>query len=151
LCRAGGATPQPDATNSQKDEIHEILFTPMTEPFHISRARPREALFPSFFGAGFECSTHMNREGRQDLVAQTQHDRFLCDDYARIEALGLLTVREGVPWHHVARAELGGGFDFSTVDQIIDAAQEFGLTIIWDLFHYGYPDHLDPFSERFIG
>jgi len=114
------------------------------------RGRPRPALFPSFFGAGFECSRHTNEHGRQDLVQQTQHDRFLCDDYARIAALNLLTVREGVPWHQIARPELGDQFDFGPVDPLIEAAGEFGLTMIWDLFHYGYPDHLDPFSEDFV-
>lgn len=114
------------------------------------RGRPRTALFPSFFGAGFECSTHMDAQGRQDLVCHTQHDRFLCDDYARIAALGLLTVREGIPWHCIARAELNGRFDFRPVDPLIEAAGEFGMTVIWDLFHYGYPDHLDPMTDEFV-
>ena len=36
--------------------------------------RPR--LFDSFFGAGFECSSHRRRDGHQlDLIAATGHDR----------------------------------------------------------------------------
>ncbi|HEX2185628.1 MAG TPA: beta-glucosidase, partial [Chloroflexota bacterium] len=63
----------------------------MAEPTH---------LFPSFFLAGFECSTHVNRRGeRQDLTRLTQHDRFLDDDYARVRALGIRAIREGVPWY----------------------------------------------------
>ena len=31
-----------------------------------------------------------------------------------------------------------------------EAAQKTGIQIIWDLFHYGFPDDLDIFSEEFI-
>jgi beta-glucosidase/6-phospho-beta-glucosidase/beta-galactosidase len=124
------------------------MTTSIHTPIHLKNALPRTALFPSFFGAGFECSMHVDRNGRQDLVGRTQHDRFLCDDYARIAALGLLTVREGVPWYRVAQR--GTGFDFAPVVPFVDAAREFGMTVIWDLFHYGYPDHLDPFGEQFL-
>ena len=107
-------------------------------------------IFPTFFGAGFECSAHVDANGRQDLVRRTQHDVQLCEDYARIASLGLLTVREGVPWHRIARPELNGAFDFEPVAPFIDGAQDFGMTVIWDLFHYGYPDNLDPFSDQFV-
>lgn len=105
-------------------------------------------LFPTFFGAGFECSAHRDKNGRQDLVRRTQHDDQLCEDYARIASLGLMTVREGVPWHRIARPD--GTFDFEPVGPFVDAARDFGMTVIWDLFHYGYPDHLDPFSDEFV-
>ena len=107
-------------------------------------------LFPTFFGAGFECSAHVDKHGRQDMVRRTQHDEELCGDYARIASLGLMTVREGVPWHRIARPELNGAFDFEPVAEFVDAARDFGMTVIWDLFHYGYPEHLDPFSDEFV-
>jgi beta-glucosidase/6-phospho-beta-glucosidase/beta-galactosidase len=90
----------------------------------------------------------VDKDGRQDLVRRTQHDVELCEDYARIASLGLLTVREGVPWHRIARPD--GTFDFEPVTPFVDAARDFGMTVIWDLFHYGYPEHLDPFSDRFV-
>jgi beta-glucosidase/6-phospho-beta-glucosidase/beta-galactosidase len=105
-------------------------------------------LFPSFFLAGFECSTHVNQRGeRQDLVKITQHDRFLCEDYQRVASLAMGAVREGVPWYRIDRK---GRYDFRPVAPYIEAAQDFGLTGIWDLFHYGFPTYLNPFSDEFV-
>jgi beta-glucosidase/6-phospho-beta-glucosidase/beta-galactosidase len=110
--------------------------------------RRHVALFPSFFQAGFESSTHVNRRGeRQDLTKLTQHDRFLAEDYQRVKSLGLLTVREGVPWYRVDRK---GRYNFRPVAPFIDEGLRQGLTQIWDLFHYGFPTYLDPFSPDFV-
>jgi beta-glucosidase/6-phospho-beta-glucosidase/beta-galactosidase len=35
------------------------------------------------------------------------------------------------------------------LDPFIEAMQATKITPIWDLFHYGYPDDLDPFSDTF--
>jgi beta-glucosidase/6-phospho-beta-glucosidase/beta-galactosidase len=111
--------------------------------------RSNDALFPSYILAGFECSTHVNRRGaREDMVRSTQHDRFLEEDYSRLQALGILGVRESVPWYRIDR---GGRFDFRPVAPFVDAGQRYGLTQIWDLFHYGFPPHLDPFEPDFAG
>ena len=122
---------------------------PHAAPAGRGRRAPRpRALFPSFFHAGFECSTHVNRRGeRQDLVRLTQHDRFLDADYARLVPLGLLTVREGVPWYRIDR---NGRYDFRPIAPFIEAGLRRGLTQIWDLFHFGFPPYLDPFSDDFI-
>jgi beta-glucosidase/6-phospho-beta-glucosidase/beta-galactosidase len=105
-------------------------------------------LFPSFFLAGFECSTHVNRRGeRQDMTRLTQHDRFLDDDYARVRAMGIRAIREGVPWYRIDRK---GRFDFRPVAPFVEAGQRHGLTQIWDLFHYGFPSYLDPFEADFV-
>ncbi|MGH2351052.1 MAG: family 1 glycosylhydrolase [Chloroflexota bacterium] len=114
----------------------------------------RTELFPSTFLAGFECSTHVNRRGeRQDLVRLTQHDRMLDEDYAQLRALGILGVRESVPWYRIDRPGRFGRpsrFDFRPVGPFVDAGQRYGLTQIWDLFHYGFPDYLDPFGSEFV-
>ena len=69
-------------------------------------------LFPSFFGAGFECSTHQLRDRpRLDLLAATGHDRFLQADYARLLDYGIRTVREGIRWHLIESSP--GHFDWS--------------------------------------
>jgi beta-glucosidase/6-phospho-beta-glucosidase/beta-galactosidase len=120
----------------------EAVHTPQTAQ------RPREVLFPEFLLAGYECSTHVNRRGeRQDLVSMTQHDRFLEEDYSRLSGHGFRTVREGVPWYRIDR---GGRYDFRPVAPFVDAGMRHGLTQIWDLFHYGFPTHLDPFREDFV-
>src|SRR6185369_1097777 len=60
------------------------------------------SLFRSAFMGGFECSTHVRRDGRRlDLIASTRHDRFAAEDYARLARAGLLAARDGVRWHLV--------------------------------------------------
>jgi beta-glucosidase/6-phospho-beta-glucosidase/beta-galactosidase len=76
----------------------------------------------------------------------TQHDRMLCEDYGRVASLGLVTVREGVPWYRIDRQ---GRYDFRPVAPLLDAGLELGLTQIWDLFHYGFPTYLNPFDDDF--
>jgi beta-glucosidase/6-phospho-beta-glucosidase/beta-galactosidase len=36
------------------------------------------------------------------------------------------------------------------VRPFIDAAQRHEIDVIWDLFHYGYPEDLDPFGDEFV-
>jgi beta-glucosidase/6-phospho-beta-glucosidase/beta-galactosidase len=108
-------------------------------------------IFPTFFLSGFECSTfHWQHQGRRDLIAETQHDRHVQEDYAMLRSLGIAVAREGIPWPLVER---GGQFDFSRLDPVIEAMNRSQIMPIWDLCHYGYPDDLDPqapdFAERF--
>jgi hypothetical protein len=106
------------------------------------------SLFPSFFLAGFECATPMNRHGqRVDTLAATEHDRWVWEDYRALQRVGLQAVREGVRWNLIDRR---GHYDFRSLRPFLDATQELGVVPIWDLFHYGYPEDLDPFSEAFV-
>jgi hypothetical protein len=105
-------------------------------------------LFPSPFLAGFECSTPINSHGeRIDQIEATQHERFVEYDYALLRRHGLRAVREGVRWHRVDR---GGRYDMQSLQPFVEAARRSDLVPIWDLFHYGYPDGLDPFSAEFV-
>jgi len=105
-------------------------------------------LFRSFMMGGFECSTHMLRSGRRlDLVSSTRHDVFAREDYERMQAIGMRTARDGVRWHVVEPTP--GQYDFSSVTPMIQAALETGTQVIWDLLHFGWPDHIDPLSEWF--
>jgi beta-glucosidase/6-phospho-beta-glucosidase/beta-galactosidase len=107
------------------------------------------SLFKSFFMGGFECSTHHTRSGRRlDLVASTGHDQFVASDYKRLQEQGILTVREGIRWHLIEPTP--GDYDFSTVLPIVRAANQMGVQVIWDLFHYGWPDDIDIFSPEFV-
>ena len=106
-----------------------------------------EAIFPTFFMTGFECSTFIwkDRE-RKDYIAATGHDRHLKQDYAAAMDLGIGVVREAIRWPTV---DLGDGrYDWSSVKAVQDAATECKITPIWDLCHYGLPDGCDPFSRQ---
>lgn len=105
-------------------------------------------MFKSFFQAGFEGTTGYNRHGQWiDQIAATEHDRWADEDYARLRDLGILTVRESVRWPYVDRNNCR--YDFSSVDPFLAASERHGIEIIHDLFHFGYPGHIDLFSETF--
>lgn len=105
-------------------------------------------MFDSFFLAGFECTTGYNRFNNWiDQVQATQHDRFIDQDYQLVASTGISAVREGVRWPIVDHK---GSYDFSTLQRTLDAANKNGLQVIHDLFHFGYPSDLDPFSEDFV-
>lgn len=100
---------------------------------------------------GFECSTHRSRhrhDRRLDLIAATRHDEFAEADYERMLSMGMKTARDGVRWHLIEREPFR--YDFSSLKAQARAARQTGIEIIWDLFHYGYPDDLDIFSEEFL-
>jgi beta-glucosidase/6-phospho-beta-glucosidase/beta-galactosidase len=115
----------------------------------MSGVPPGDHLFRSFFQAGFECSTHKLRNGKRlDLVESTAHDRFARQDFERLRGFGVCTAREGVRWHKVLLEN--GEFDFSSVHSIIEAARSEGIQIIWDLFHFGWPDRYSIFSGEWL-
>jgi beta-glucosidase/6-phospho-beta-glucosidase/beta-galactosidase len=108
--------------------------------------------FKSLLMGGFECSDHINRSGqRVDMLRETGHLEHVREDYRSLSELGIKTVREGICW---SKAECGScRYDFSGVFSRIQAANEFGMQVIWDICHFGYPDDLMPthpkFPERF--
>ena len=105
--------------------------------------------FKSFFMGGFECSTHRDGRGRRlDLIASTRHDEFAKADYSRLRDLNIHTCRDGLRWHLIEREPFK--YDFDSLRLQIDAVKETGIEVVWDLFHYGYPDDLDIFSDDFI-
>jgi beta-glucosidase/6-phospho-beta-glucosidase/beta-galactosidase len=120
----------------------------------MKKEMPFEALpqgpdFPSFFAGGFECSTHVRRSGqRLDLVEATAHDRFADADYLRLQREGLGVAREGVRWHRVEASP--GKYDFRSVLPIVRAARKTGTRVLWDLCHFGWPDHLDLFQPEYV-
>lgn len=98
---------------------------------------------------GFECSTHRDACGRRlDLIASTRHDEFAVQDYSRLMDAGMLTARDGLRWHLIEKEP--SVYDFSSLEQQVRAARETGIQVIWDYFHYGYPDDLDIFSPEFV-
>lgn len=104
-------------------------------------------MFRSFYLAGFECATGYNRHGEWiDQVAATEHDLHVDDDYRRLVDVGIHAVREAIRWPLVDR---GGRYDFASVEPFAQAARRHGFDVVWDLFHFGYPDDVDPFSTQF--
>ena len=107
------------------------------------------SLFNSFFIAGFECSSHLRRDGqRLDLLASTEHDARAIDDYLLMARHGMLTVRDGVRWHLVETHSRQ--YDLSSFLPMLSAAHSTGTQVIWDLLHYGWPSFLDIWDESFV-
>jgi beta-glucosidase/6-phospho-beta-glucosidase/beta-galactosidase len=81
------------------------------------------------------------------MIDATCHDRFAAADYQRLVNIGINTARDGLRWHLIETTP--GRFDFSSVREQMDAAENLGVQVIWDLFHYGYPEDIDIFSAEF--
>lgn len=62
--------------------------------------------------------------------------------------IGMRTAREGIRWHLI-EAE-SNCYDFATVLPFLEISQRMGIQVIWDLLHFGWPDHIDVFSPRFV-
>jgi len=104
-------------------------------------------MFKSFFFAGFEGTTGYNERGEWvDQIAATHHDRHANEDYKRLRDVGIFAAREAVRWPLVDQRD---HYDFSSVDPFLEASRRNGIEVIWDLFHYGFPAHIDLFSEEF--
>ena len=122
-----------------------------------SRALTDGLIFKSFWIGGFECSTHRlpRRKAlgrfagqRLDLIAATRHDEFAEQDYARLQGAGIRTVRDGVRWHLIEKTL--SRYDFSSLVPMLRAAHETQTQVIWDLFHYGWPDGLNIWGTAFV-
>ena len=108
-----------------------------------------DSLFNSFWMGGFECATHRRHDGKRlDCIASTRHDELARQDYERLQNLGIQTARDGVRWY-LCEPRIGF-YDWSSVLNQIRASRETGTQIIWDLFHYGWPDDLNIFSPLFV-
>jgi len=105
--------------------------------------------FRSFIIGGFECSTHRLPTGKRlDLLHSTRHDELAASDYRLLQRYGILTARDGLRWHLIERS--AGRFDFSSAVGMLQAARDTGMQVIWDLWHYGWPDDIDIFSAAFV-
>src|ERR1700755_2994128 len=98
--------------------------------------------FASFLQAGFECASHRRRDGvRLDLIRATGHDSHVLQDYRQCKQLGFGTLRDGLRWHLIEKS--AGKYDWSSWLPALEAAEQAGVEIIWDLFHYGSPHPVD--------
>lgn len=107
------------------------------------------SLFDSFFMGGFECSTHRRQDGRRlDLIENTAHQRWAAEDYAALRQQGLRSARDGLRWHLIEA--IPGHYDWSSFLPQLQAAEQAGVQVIWDLCHYGWPDHIDIWRPQFV-
>lgn len=85
---------------------------------------------------------------RLDLLTATGHAQRALEDYAQVRGLGMHTVRDGVRWHLVERP--GRRYCWDSLLPMVRAAERVGVQVIWDLCHYGWPDHLDVWSAAWV-
>ncbi|MBB5297283.1 beta-glucosidase [Deinococcus metallilatus] len=81
------------------------------------------------------------------MIDATGHDRFATQDYARLAAAGMQTARDGLRWHRIE--ERPGVYEFGSLERQVRAARAAGVQVVWDLLHYGTPDHVDLFAPDF--
>jgi beta-glucosidase/6-phospho-beta-glucosidase/beta-galactosidase len=102
----------------------------------------------SWFMGGFECSALRFADGRRiDMIAATRHDTECRSDYEQLRALGVRSVRDALRWHLIERQP--GRHDWSSAAPMIEAAGRVGVQVIWDLCHFGIPDHIDLLADDF--
>jgi hypothetical protein len=83
-----------------------------------------------------------------DLIAGTGHDRLAAQDYRQLAEHGIRAVRDGVRWHLVEASP--GRYDWSAVLPLLRDGRGDGTRVVWDLCHYGWPDHVDIWSPGFV-
>ena len=107
------------------------------------------APYASFWQAGFEGADHVNGSGTALCMnGLSGHLPRAGEDYARLRALGITTVRESACWRGVERRP--GQLDFTDVGIRARAARDEGVQLLWTFMHYGLPQGLDIFSDAFV-
>lgn len=104
--------------------------------------------FKTFWMGGFECADQQNAFGnRVDLAVQTGHLDHAEEDYRKLAALGIFTIREGIRWSAVEKVPYQ--YNFRDAENLITAAENTGMQIVWDICHFGFPDDLTPLHPMF--
>ena len=105
-------------------------------------------IFDSFWQGGYEGADHRNGQGIPlSMNDITGHNARVLSDYISLKKLNISTVRESVGWRLVEQPD---GYDFSSVAEKMQAANEAGVQICWTICHYGWPDDTDIFSPDFV-
>lgn len=116
---------------------------------HAISPMHKPSLFQSFLQGGFDCSTEVRGDGRRlDLILSSGHEMLAAKDYAQLAEQQLTTIRDGLRWHLIEPAP--GQYDWSSFLPMLHAAQVNHVQVIWDLCHYGWPDHIDVWQPEFI-
>jgi beta-glucosidase/6-phospho-beta-glucosidase/beta-galactosidase len=99
------------------------------------------------FATGIECSYPTLEAGRWrcDQMAASGHYRRYAEDFDLCVELGLSHLRYGPPLHLICRGP--GAYDWSFIDEAMEAMRARGVTPIIDLCHFGLPDWLENFQN----
>lgn len=99
---------------------------------------------------GFEGADHINGKGdRLDLVRDTGHVDRCSEDYAKLTALGIKTVRESVGWR-IAQPTKTSKLDLTRSISLAKAAREHDVQLIWTFMHYGTAEGVSILNDSFI-
>lgn len=82
-----------------------------------------------------------------NVLESSRHNEFAVQDFLRIKAYGMETVRTAVCWPFIE--EVRGRHNFTSAAKLLDAAQIAGVQLVFDILHFGWPDHVDVFSSDF--
>lgn len=159
IARGGVAAHHPKHNNMDALSFHDSLRVPGMPSDRETEARGSAArrasgngsvggIFRSFWMGGYEGADHRNGHGHPlDIGRATGHTDHPEHDYASLAEFGIRTVRESVGWRLIER---DGEFDFSILEPRLDAARRCGIQVAWTLCHYGWPEDIDVFDDRWI-
>lgn len=106
-------------------------------------------LFSSFYQGSFACSTACRTPGkRADLMISSGHDTLLEKDYALLASHQILTARDGARWYLIEKHP--GEYHWDSFMPQLKAADKYGIEMIWELAHFGWPHGLDIWQPEFV-
>ncbi|MDX1993657.1 MAG: cellulase family glycosylhydrolase [bacterium] len=121
----------------------------LTTPVSTASAPP---IVPMELWAFLENSDFKRRKDGQikrwDEVKLIKHDQFLVQDYALLNSIGCVGVRDAARWYLTHPAP--GVYDWTWMDAMVEAANNAGLHLYIDLWHYGYPDWMNLMSPAAV-
>jgi hypothetical protein len=94
---------------------------------------------------GIVCSAPLVDGRRVDELVKTGHIERYADDFRLARGLGVEYIRYGIPFHAVNPGP--GRFEWSWVDEALEACRAASLTPIADLMHFGVPDDLRDYQN----
>ena len=83
------------------------------------------------------------------VVHSTRHDELAASDYRLLQQYGIRD-RAGRPPMAPYRAEPRAATISRSATGMLRAGRDTGMQVIWDLWHYGWPDDIDIFSAAFV-